>query len=187
MFTIFTMLCLSLLSCSKPSGVLKVDATNKDIAPVANSITYKGLPFTGMLIERYESGKLKKQTHYEAGLLEGLSEGWFENGQKESERYYEAGEKEGVHKGWWPNGNARFEYAFSEGNYHGLFKEWYESGERLHVFEYNRGKEVRAIGWRLNGRTYINFAVHNGRKYGLTNSRLCYSLKDELGVFNTKK
>ena len=43
--------------------------------------------------------------------------------------------------------------------------------------------EIRAVGWRENGRTYINFVVRNGRKYGLMNARLCYSLKDEKGTY----
>ena len=63
----------------------------------------------------------------------------------------------------------------------------YENGKPLNFFTYHKGEEVKAIGWRENGKTYINFIVRDGKKYGLTNARLCYSLKDEAGVYTTIK
>ncbi len=137
----------------------------------------------GLVNDYYPSGELHRTSRYENGLLQGITRSWYPDGTRESERYYNRGEKEGIHAGWWPNGKKQFEYQFSDGMYHGTFKEWYESGKLLHVFEYDNGQEVSAIGWRENGRTYINFVVRNGKKYGLTNARLCFSLKDEAGVF----
>jgi antitoxin component YwqK of YwqJK toxin-antitoxin module len=140
-------------------------------------------PIDGLLTEHYPTGEIKKVSRYQHGLQHGLTRTWYADGRKESERFFLDGEKEGLHVGWWPNGNKQFEYQFSNGLYHGTFKEWYETGKPLHIFEYHHGKEVSAIGWRENGRTYINFAMRNGRKYGLTNARLCFSLKDEAGVY----
>jgi antitoxin component YwqK of YwqJK toxin-antitoxin module len=137
----------------------------------------------GLVNEYYPSGELHRTSRYEDGLLHGVTRTWYASGEKESERNYDRGEKEDLHIGWWANGNKQFEYQFSEGLYHGTFKEWYENGKLLHVFEYEHGQELSAIGWRENGRTYINFVVRNGRKYGLTNARLCFSLKEERGVY----
>ena len=148
-------------------------------------LLYHGHRYTGMFETHFENGNLKSQAIYQQGLLEGISLSWFPQGSLESRRDYNQGEKNGLHQGWWPDGTRRFEDHFSNGVYAGTFSEWYPDGKALHAFTYDQGKEVRAIGWRENGKTYINFEVRKGRKYGLTNARLCYSLKDEQGVFKT--
>ncbi len=144
-------------------------------------------PIEGEVVEFYVLGGIKNQSTYANGLKHGPSTSWYPDGQKESVRYYVKGEKDGFHRGWWPNGNRRFEYNFNDGLYNGHFKEWYEDGKPLHDFQYNNGNEVRAVGWRENGKTYINFVVRHGKKYGLTNARLCFSLVDEQGVYKTSK
>ena len=175
------------LNCAIPQNekLIFLDKGNPHLKQNGKYLLLKEKPFDGALIEVYENGEHKSQVYYKKGLLDGSLRSWYHDGNKESERYYEHGEKEGVHLSWWPNGNLRFEYQFAGGLYHGTFKEWYENGKPLHVFEYDHGKEVKAIGWRENGKTYINFAVRNGRKYGLTNARLCYSLKDERGIYQS--
>jgi antitoxin component YwqK of YwqJK toxin-antitoxin module len=159
------------------------DMSNTDLKQHGKYLVCGDKPAQGLVNEYYPRGEIRRRSRYKNGLLHGITSTWYPNGAKESERLYERGEKEGLHAGWWPNGNRQFEYQFQDGSYHGTFKEWYESGKPLHVFEYRRGEEVSAIGWRENGRTYINFAVRNGRKYGLTNARLCFSLKDEKGAW----
>ena len=176
-----------LLNCAIPQNekLILSYKGNPHLRQNGKYLLFNEKPFDGALTEMYENGELKSQAYYKNGLLDGSLRSWYQNGSKESERYHKRGEKEGVHSSWWPNGNLRFEYQFAGGLYHGTFKEWYESGKPLHVFEYDHGNEVRAIGWRENGKTYINFAVKNGRKYGLTNARLCYSLKDERGIYQS--
>jgi antitoxin component YwqK of YwqJK toxin-antitoxin module len=174
-----------LLTCCVPSN----NDTISGIIP-SNALFQKG-QYTffndklasGIVNEYYPSGALHRTSRYEEGLLHGATGSWYPNGMKESERYYHRGEKEGTHSGWWPDGKKQFQYHFSQGAYHGTFKEWYASGKPLHLFEYEHGHETSAIGWRENGRTYINFVVRHGRKYGLMNARLCYSLKDEAAVY----
>ena len=39
-------------------------------------VTGEKEPFTGFLVERYASGALKARSRLEAGVLNGLSEGW---------------------------------------------------------------------------------------------------------------
>ncbi len=175
-----------LLSCSeRTSKTITMNKNDPSLAQRGKYLYFKDKPAEGMIVEYYASGKLKSKTLYKNGLMDGPSKSWYEEGEKESVRFYLLGEKQGLHLGWWPNGNPKFQYQFTNGSYHGSFKEWYENGKLLHLFEYNHGAEVSAIGWRENGKTYINFSVRNGRKYGLTNSRLCFSLKDEQGVYQS--
>ena len=176
-----------LLGCSfsQRDRLISLNATDPNLKQHGKYLMCKEMPFEGIVNEKFENGEFKSQAKYKSGLLNGQFITWYLDGKIESSRYYELGEKEGTHLGWWQNGNPRFEYQFSMGLYHGMFKEWYENGKPLHVFEYDHGNEVRAIGWRDNGKTYINFAVRNGKKYGLTNARLCYSLKDEQGLYKS--
>ncbi len=181
----FVLIITSFLNCSRfeTAKSININMQPYELRQVGQYAFYQDQRASGLVREYYSSGELHRISRYEDGLLHGLTRSWYPDGAKESERYYDRGEKEGLHIGWWPNGNKQFEYEFSKGMYHGTFKEWYETGKLLHVFEYNQGHEVSAIGWRENGRTYINFVVRNGKKYGLTNARLCYSLEDEKGVF----
>ncbi|NOT76157.1 MAG: hypothetical protein HOP08_14615 [Cyclobacteriaceae bacterium] len=164
-------------------GTTAVNKNNPELQQQGKFLMYHDKLFSGLVTEFYETGEIRSQSRYEEGLLHGETLTWYLSGVKESSRLYSQGEKEGIHQGWWPNGNQRFEYQFAEGQYHGTFKEWYENGKPLHLFTYADGKEVSAIGWRDNGKTYINFMVRNGRKYGLTNARLCYSLINEKGIY----
>lgn len=178
---------LCLFGCSHPlnENSISLDSNDRQLNQMGKYLLYQAKPFDGLVKETYANGNPRSQAQYKDGMLEGRSLSWYEDGTKESERYYEQGEKDGLHLGWWPNGKIRFEYQFKAGLYHGTFKEWYENGKPLHVFGYHHGNEVRALGWRDNGKTYINFVVRNGKKYGLTNARLCYSLKDEQGIYQT--
>jgi antitoxin component YwqK of YwqJK toxin-antitoxin module len=146
---------------------------------------YMNKPFSGILEEVYDDGLPRRQSEYHDGLMNGFSWTWYASGMTESIRTYVKGEKDGLHKGWWASGGPMFEYSFVAGRYQGAFKEWYQNGDPLHEFTYNNGEVLRAVGWRENGKTYLNFVVRAGRMYGLTNARLCYSLIDEKGSYTT--
>ncbi len=184
---LLSFVCLLNCSSSIHEKFIPMNLESLELKQDGKYLLYKHQPMEGIVVERYASRQIRRQSHYKNGLLDGKVSSWYQGGQKESMRFYKEGEKEGLHVGWWPNGNIRFEYQFANGLYNGSFKEWYENGKMLHLFEYDHGNEVSAIGWRDNGKTYINFIVRNGKKYGLTNSRLCYSLKDEQGIYQSSK
>ncbi len=178
-----------LMDCSNPAGESKLTIYHGDplLQEKGKFTLYDNKLLSAVVTELFESGNIKSESNYENGQLCGSVTSWYPDGKLESMRFYHHGEKEGTHQGWWPNGNPRFSYSFSKGMYDGLFKEWYSDGKRLHEFEYQAGQEIRAMGWRENGRTYINFVIRHGKKYGLTNARLCYSLKDEQGIYSATK
>jgi antitoxin component YwqK of YwqJK toxin-antitoxin module len=182
-----TLLIICLLNCSSSihKSFLMIKSDSPSIKLYGKYLYLDDNIMEGIVVEHYASGEMKRQSKYKNGLLNGPVITWYPEGNRESVRFYNEGEKDGVHTSWWPNGNMRFEYQFSNGLYHGTFKEWYQNGKPLHVFKYNHGAEVSAIGWRDNGKTYINFIVRNGKKYGLTNARLCYSLKEEQGIYQS--
>ncbi len=156
---------------------------NKLFSIKNGSAYYNGSLFSGITIEHNGSGSIKLLTTYLNGLEHGFTKAFYAMAQPEYERFYTRGEKDKLHKGWWPNGNKRFEYHFSNGVYHGAFKEWYEDGRLAKNIRYNNGNETEGKGWRNNGKVYMSFVVKNGRRYGLVNAQLCYSLKNERGEY----
>ena len=53
---------------------------------------------------------------------------------------------------------------------------------------YANGVEVGLQrAWRENGTLYANYEVRDGKRYGVVNARLCYSIKDGEGVFRVPR
>ena len=145
---------------------------------VVNGIGYfQGKKVSGTVFENYASGILQRKSTYKFGEKNGEELSYFENGGLSEMRYFAEGEKIGIHKGWWPNGNKRFEYQFSSGTYNGIFKEWYENGRNYKNIKYINGKDVYGKGWRENGKLFMNYIVKDGRRYGIVNSNLCFTIK----------
>lgn len=144
---------------------------------------YQEKPFTGVIQKKYPGGRLMARKSVVDGLEEGWQYAYYPDGTTESKRFYHQGEKDSVNMGWWPNGKMRYAYHFKKGVYEGDFDEWYQSGNPLKHIVYHNGKEQSGKGWRENGKIYMSFVLRNGRLYGLINSNLCYSLKNEQGEF----
>ena len=138
---------------------------------------------TGLIISRYPDSSLQMTTPYVGGKEEGWKYSYYPGNILAEKRYFHQGEKDSVHYGWWPNKNKRFVYHFSKGTYNGDFTEWYERGNPYRHIHYTKGVEDWAKGWRENGKLYMNFIVKNGRKYGIENSNLCYTVKNGKGEF----
>jgi hypothetical protein len=183
-----------LMACtpqSKESKVLPTPVIPATTVVVGDSLMqfnngfwlYNNQPFSGTLVNYGPNKTIAAQQTFFNGKEQGWGVTFYSDGAIESKRYYTKGEKDSVHYGWWYNGNKRFEYHFKQGNYHGDFKEWYETGEPFKYIIYDNGTERKGLAWRRNGKLYLNYVMQNGRRYGLINSGLCYSLKDERGEY----
>lgn len=146
---------------------------------------YKNELYSGNIIDRFGSKNIHQNTSYYKGKEECVQLTYFDENKLSEKRFYHRGEKDSTHSGWWPNGNKRFEYHFKDGVYQGDFKEWYEDGKPLKFIHYTNGVDDNGKGWRQNGKLYMNFVMKNGRRYGLNNSNLCYTLKNGNGEFVT--
>jgi antitoxin component YwqK of YwqJK toxin-antitoxin module len=167
----------------KTGASIIVKANSSSLTYMNGSLFNSGKPFTGTVKEFFENGTLHQSTQYVDGKEDGWKMTWFPKGMLSEKRYYTKGEKDSVHTGWWNNGNKRFEYHFTSGSYNGDFKEWYRSGQQMKHIHYSNGNDDQGIGWRENGKVYMNFIVKNGRRYGLNNSNLCYTVLNGSGEF----
>lgn len=96
------------------------------------------MSFTGVMLERYDDGALKSRSSVSAGLLHGLSEGWYTNGQVQVREPFRNGLSHGVRTKWYPDGTKSSEATIVDGKLHGKFRRWHNNGalaEEIHFLE----------------------------------------------------
>lgn len=169
-----------LQSCSSQQSNVAALSANDPALRFRNGVLfYEDQPFSGVITATYANGQLQTKTEYARGREHGTSSMWYEGGQLLWQREYRNGKKHGEHKGWWPNGARKFVYHFADGEHEGEASEWYANGPLAQRNQYLHGQEVGLQqAWRENGKLYANYLVKNGKRYGLVNSRLCYTVKD---------
>ncbi|HRZ75644.1 MAG TPA: hypothetical protein P5335_11980, partial [Flavobacterium sp.] len=113
-FSLILSFTLPILMFGQTKPVSKI-ATSETVYNVNQSdsedaqIVYKKgskVPYSGIVFEKYENGKIASEIHYKNGIQDGLMTVWFENGN--------------VAKKW----------NFSKGKPEGLYTEWYENGQK---------------------------------------------------------
>jgi antitoxin component YwqK of YwqJK toxin-antitoxin module len=189
---IFLFILSSFLFASKPLQPINENATEVIINSTDPSLHfkngywyYKTKLFTGTIIERSNDNSIHHSTEYVNGKEDGWCNTFYPNGSLSEKRYFTKGEKDKVHTGWWQNGNKRFEYHFTNGLYNGDYKEWYQTGRLLKQIHYTNGIDDWGKGWRESGKLYMNYVMKDGRRYGIVNSNLCYTVKKGNGEYVT--
>ncbi|MBL9137533.1 MAG: toxin-antitoxin system YwqK family antitoxin [Verrucomicrobiales bacterium] len=97
------------------------------------------IPFTGMLVDFYESGVRKSRSTVVDGRLEGLSEGWHPDGQRQVVEHFRSGISHGQRTKWHPNGRLLSEADIMDGRIEGVFRRWHENGILAEEMEMKRG------------------------------------------------
>jgi hypothetical protein len=97
-------------------------------------------PFTGFLVERYESGQVKSRSSVRQGLLEGWSVGWHTNGQKQITECFHAGVSHGLRTKWHANGHKLSEALIVEGRLEDTFRRWSADGTLAEEIQMKAGQ-----------------------------------------------
>lgn len=92
-------------------------------------------PFTGWMIERYDSGVLKSRSMIANGVLHGVSEGWYTNGQLQVREHFMAGVSHALRTKWHENGVKMSEATVVDGKLQGSFRRWHENGNLAEQME----------------------------------------------------
>ena len=168
------------------SDSLQVDSSHPELRIKTGVLYLAKNPFTGTVIETYDSGTIKSRIAYRDGRKHGELVSWFRSGQKRTQRQFAEGKKIGVHRGWWESGGLKFEYPFKDDVYHGELYEWYENGTLASHYSYVAGRESGAQrAWRPNGKLHVNVVYKDGRAYGLFKAKPCYTVVDGGGQYGT--
>ncbi|MEC8928804.1 MAG: hypothetical protein VX705_06300 [Verrucomicrobiota bacterium] len=97
---------------------------------------YKGQPYTGWAIERYDNGRLKHKEFLQTGLQHGLTRDWYENGQLSVEINWHHGLPDGLEVMWHQNGNVHVVNYWQRGMVL-IKKAWNESGVPMKIEGWN--------------------------------------------------
>lgn len=124
--------------------------------PEDREIVYKmgsKIPFTGIVFEKYENGKMASEIYYKNGLNDGLLTAWFENGNIAKKWNYSKGEPEGTYAEWWENGQKEQEGINKNGKQEGLLTMWWENGQKKAERNYkNDNINGKVITWFEDGK-----------------------------------
>jgi antitoxin component YwqK of YwqJK toxin-antitoxin module len=101
--------------------------------------TNGSLAFTGVMIERFDSGLLKSRSSVVDGRLQGLSEGWHTNGQRQVIEHFQAGISDGPRIKFYPSGQKESEGRIVAGNFNGTYRRWHENGHLAEQIEFHSG------------------------------------------------
>lgn len=120
-------------------------------------------PFTGVMVETYETGERKSRSEIAEGRLEGLSESWYTNGQPQCLEYFCAGDSHGLRTKWHPNGRKLSEVQIVQGQLEGTFRRWHEDGSLYEEIQLVSGKpEGVSRAYYPSGFLRAEARLHNG-------------------------
>jgi antitoxin component YwqK of YwqJK toxin-antitoxin module len=172
-------LVFAITGCADGSRTAAAD--DPELSLRQDSLYHHGQPFTGMVVSLRNPGDTISVGSWKNGVEDGRHKVWHTSGTPSEERYFVNGRKTGTHRGWFPDGNPSFVYEFTAGEHHGKAEEWYPNGQQYRIFNYNAGyEEGLQRMWREDGSLRANYAVRNGRRYGLIGLKLCRNPSDSL-------
>jgi hypothetical protein len=108
------------------------------------------VPAHRVVIDRWESGRVRRETSYRGEVLDGPSRGWYENGAPQFVYNYAGGVSEGRQRQWYPTGQIYTSFIHHEGH---------ESGQQRM--------------WNLDGTIRSNYVIKDGRRFGLLGALGC--------------
>lgn len=131
-----------LFGCGSPTTI-EINKENRHYFTEKKKIvSFKGVPFSGTKIKKYDNGQLKFEEHFLDGKYSGTWESYYENGQlKERKSFRDGGE-------YYENGKLK--------NRIGSYESYYDNGNINYKGEYNENGEKEGI-WINGSRDGSNF------------------------------
>ncbi|MBI3790849.1 MAG: SCO family protein [Gemmatimonadetes bacterium] len=154
-----------------------VSAGDARLGSASGRVTLSGAPFTGELVMRDDSGRVRERAGFRDGLLDGLQRRWHADGVLAERRTWRAGNKVGTHEGWWPNGQRQFTCTYEGGLAEGTCTDWHANGQVATVHAYVHGEESGPQqGWSADGNLQFNYVRRDGHRYGVLGQVRCKQL-----------
>jgi antitoxin component YwqK of YwqJK toxin-antitoxin module len=103
-----------------------------------------------VVVDRWENGRVRRETTYRGELLDGPSRGWYENGARQ------------------------FVYHYRNGVSEGSQEQWYPTGQPYTAFRHHAGHEAgQQRMWNADGTIRSNYVIRDGRRFGLLGAMGC--------------
>jgi antitoxin component YwqK of YwqJK toxin-antitoxin module len=125
---------------------------------------YRNKPFTGILFDQYEGGRIKSRSTISNGFLEGISEGWYTNGVKQVTEHFSGGVSHGMRLKFHPSGKRLSTARIVKGKIEGLYERWYDNGmlaERVRLT--NGVAEGESLSFHPDGSLKARAHLANGK------------------------
>ena len=124
-------------------------------------------PYSGKVVETYESGQKRTERTFKNGKLHGLSIRWDSDGQNRYEISYKNGQKSGPCRTWYGNGQQEKEGAYKGGKEYGRWVYWYDDGQKQRECNYKDGiLDGPWISWSDKGEHEKEGTYKGGKEYG---------------------
>ena len=130
-------------------------------------------PFSGLIINKYESGQKHTKGYLTNGREDGYWTWWYEGSPKNHIRLYLDNILDNLpylfYDSWENYGQKRKVVDYLDGTKDGLITEWYENGQKKEEGTYKDGKEDGLwTGWYDNGQKEIEGTFKDGKPDGLS-------------------
>ena len=130
-------------------------------------------PFSGLIINKYESGQKHTKGYLTNGREDGYWTWWYEGSAKNHIRLYLDNILDNLpylfYDSWENYGQKRKVVDYLDGTKDGLSTEWYENGQKKEEGTYKDGKEDGLwTGWYNNGQKEIEGTFKDGKPDGLS-------------------
>jgi len=136
------------LACSKGDREIKPEQLQKRGDGLFYAVNEEK-PYSGKVIELYQSGQKKAEINYENGAIDGAYRIWSYNGQQEAEGTYKDGKEDGQWISWHVNGQKARQGRYKDGKREGRWDFWTQDGQK---FEADVIKDI-------DGNTYLTIKI----------------------------
>ena len=124
-------------------------------------------PFSGLIINKYESGQKHTKGYLTNGREDGYWTWWYEGSPKNHIRLYLDNILDNLpylfYDSWENYGQKRKEVDFLDGTLDGLWTQWYENGNKSSEVTYKNGKEDGLyLSWYENGQKELEITYKDG-------------------------
>jgi len=154
------------LSCSESGREIKAEQLQKRGDDLYYAVNEEN-PYSGKVVELYESGQKKNEGTFKNGKLHGLTTTWDSHGQKKSEVSFQNGVQSGPYRTWYDNGQQEKEGAYKDGKEDGKWVFWYDNGQKQRECNYQDGVlDGRWVSWYEKGKQEKEGAYKDGKEDG---------------------
>ena len=113
--------------------------------------------------EYWDNGKLKSESHYKDGNLDGRKTEWYEDGEVKSVGYYDNDKLEAKRE-FWDNSELKSEYSFKDEKLDGVKREFWDNGELKSLSNYKDGNlNGEKTEWHEDGKVKSVNYYYNGK------------------------